>query len=102
MLEEKITKATEPFGIDVVTILAIIEAIMVMFEKCKPTGQRIKKLDVLDRARLRRELRRQFDAEDCCVPFRRRVGDIASALEEAVLGMSEGDCDKCIDEAQGV
>lgn len=105
MLETAVKKATEPFGIDIIGILAIVEAIMALFENCperRNMAKRLKNPGFLDKARLRRVLRKQFDLDDCCTPLRRRAGEIAEALETTVAGLSDTECEQCVDEALGV
>lgn len=104
MVETVVKKATERFGFDITVILAIIEAVMVIFEKCpKPStaAERLKNPGPLDRVRLRMALRRQCREDESCFSIRHRVNDICDALEAETKNLSIEDCEICVGEAMG-
>lgn len=104
MLEDKVKKAMQPFGIDIMVILAIIEAVMAMFENCperRNLAQMMKSPGAIGRVRLRRELRKIISEDDCCRSLRSQVNAVAEALEGAADAMSVEECQSCVNEVFG-
>lgn len=104
MLEKAVQKAAEPFGFDPMVIIGIVEAILALFENCperNSAAQRMKNPGIVGRARLRRELRRTFESDDCCRPHRSQVSALADALEAQCRNMDAADLDSCAAEILG-
>lgn len=91
----------DKFGINIVMIMSIIEAVMKIMENCRPAvaAKRMKSPGVLDELRLRIAVRRQFDDDVRLFGKRKHVADIVEKLKAKTAAMSEAELEECCAEA---
>lgn len=92
----------DKFGIDIVMIMSLIQAVMKMIQDCqnKPAAiaERMKSPGMLDEIRLRIAVRRQFDDEQL-FGKRKHVNGIVAKLKAKAASMSEAELEECCAEA---